>query len=120
VLATYGDGPLAGRPVLTRNRVGAGEAWYVGTQLDDASHAALVGQLIEASGVEPVLALADRPDGLDVIERVGADARYLFAINSSDAAVKIPVRGYDLLTSRDWVESDFVEAGAVAVIRLAG
>lgn len=74
---------------------------------------------MEASGVEPVLSIADWPEGLDVVERVGADARYLFAINGSDAGVAIPVRGRDLLTGRDWVESDFVDAGAVAVIRIA-
>ena len=119
VLATYGDGPLAGRPVLTRNPAGSGEAWYVGTRLDADSHAALVGRLLRLAGVEPVLSLAEWPAGLDVVERTGAEARYLFVVNGSDVAIAVPVNGQDLLTGRAWSETDEVGAGAVAVIRVA-
>ncbi|SHM57867.1 beta-galactosidase [Cryptosporangium aurantiacum] len=120
VLVTYKNGPLAGRPVITSNSVGNGEAWYVGTRLDAASHAWLVGSVLISAGVKPVLPLSPWPDGLDVVERVGGDARYLFAINHSDAAIAVPVRGKDLLTGREWAETDTVGAGAVVVIRLAG
>jgi beta-galactosidase len=113
VLATYADGT----PVITKRSVGQGEAWYVGTRLDPASHSALVGQVLDAAGVEPVLAIKGRPAGLDVIERVGPDSRYLFVINHSEQAIQIPVEGHDLLTGSAWATGDRIEAGAVAVIR---
>ena len=120
VLATYGGGPLAGRPVLTRNTGGTGEAWYLGTRLDPAAHAALVGRLLRVAGVEPVLPLAEWPAGLDVVKRSSGEAEYVFAINHSADAIAVPVRGQDLLTGRDWAQTDEVGAGGVAVIRIAG
>nr|WSW57237.1 beta-galactosidase trimerization domain-containing protein [Streptomyces sp. NBC_00998] len=46
-LATCTHGMLAGSPVLTRHRSGAGQGWYLSTRLDDADYAALVGRLLK-------------------------------------------------------------------------
>ena len=119
VLARYADGPLAGSPVITRHGVGEGEAWYVGTQLDAVGHRALVGRLLAAAGVEPVLPLSDWPAGLDVVQRIGTDFRYLFVINHSDDVVTVPVAGHDLLSGTIWSRTDQIGPGAVAVIRTA-
>src|SRR5690606_7590438 len=48
---TFADGPMAGRPAVTRHAVGAGHAWYVATRQDEAGTDALVDALLAESGV---------------------------------------------------------------------
>ena len=55
VLDRYASGPLAGRPAVTRRDVGAGGAWYLSTLPDDVSFDALLGDLLDAAGVNPVI-----------------------------------------------------------------
>jgi beta-galactosidase len=121
VLASYGDGPLAGRPVVTRHTIGsgtgAGTAWYVGTRLDETGRERLVREITGAADVDPVLAGLGRGPDVDVVERVGSEHRDLFVINHGTDAVRVPVAGTDLLTGAAWTPDDRVGPGAVTVIR---
>ncbi|GJF30816.1 beta-galactosidase [Kitasatospora sp. NE20-6] len=112
---TYTDGPAAGRPAVTRNSLGDGTAWYVSTRLD-------------ASGLDAVLALAcadaglparDLPRDVEVVERVGATGRYLFAVNhtGADARIPLPGGGTELLTGTPVDGHLDVPAGATRVVR---
>ena len=51
VVAGFTDGPSAGFPPSPAMRYGEGEAWYVTTMPDAAGLDALVGAVVEASGV---------------------------------------------------------------------
>src|SRR5690606_34426413 len=92
---TFTDGPMAGRPAVTRRQVGSGAAWHVATRHDEAGTAALVDALITDSGVTPPL---DLPAGVEAVRRIGDEARFAVVINHTDELVAIDATGTDLLT----------------------
>jgi beta-galactosidase len=111
-VADYTDGPAAGKPAITRHRVGAGTAWYVSTRLAGPDLQAL---LTEASPIRaPFPGL---PDTVEVVRRQGESADYLTVINHGDGEVELPVVGRDLMSGAD-VSSLIVAAGAVRVVRI--
>ncbi|MET7880514.1 beta-galactosidase [Micromonospora profundi] len=114
VLASYTDGPLPGVPALTRHRVGAGAAWYVGTRLDEPATDRLVARLLDEAGVRPAV---PAPSGVEVVRRRDGDRSWLFAINHTDTEVRVPVSGTELLTGAVCAGELTVPAGEVAVIR---
>ncbi|WP_341946328.1 beta-galactosidase [Microbacterium sp. LWH11-1.2] len=114
VVAGYAEGPLAGHPALTRRRVGAGTAWYLSTDLDEAGLAALAERLLDEAGVAPT-AVVSR--GVEAVRRSSDDSSYLFLINHTDDDGWVEASGTDLLTGNAHTGRVSVPAGAVAVIR---
>ena len=53
VLITYAEAQLAGRPALTRRRLGDGGAWYAGTRCDDDTWRAVLTDIVEAASTIP-------------------------------------------------------------------
>jgi beta-galactosidase len=114
---TYADGLAAGRPAVTRHKVGEGTAWYVSTRLT-------------AAGLDPLLAaacadagVAERPElprDVEVVTRRGDTGTYLFAINHSESDAKVPLdtHGTELLTGDRAAGRLPVPAGAVRIVRL--
>ncbi|MDR2252305.1 MAG: beta-galactosidase [Bifidobacteriaceae bacterium] len=119
VLAAYGDGPLAGRPAVTRRpTAGGGAAWYVTTRLPDAAADAVVAALSAESGVKPEAA---SPVGVEVTRRWSDDSKtsWLFAINHTDRTCSLQATGVELLTGARAEGALEVPAGAVRVLREA-
>lgn len=117
VLATYVDGPAAGGPALTRRGSdGGGAAWYVSTRLDPSSLDALLGDVLDAGGVAPVV--GTQP-GVEVVRRVRDDAAWLFAINHTDAEAELEAAGTDLVTGTEHSSPVRVPARGVVVLRQA-
>lgn len=116
-LAVYEDGPLAGAPVVTYHKHGAGTAFYVGTRLDPGG----IGWLLQRAGneaaVAPVLTTAP---GIEAVRRSGAGVSYLFLLNHGDAVadVSLPVAATDLLSGAV-VATVRLEPGGLAVMREA-
>lgn len=94
VVATFVDGMNTGRPALTRNRHGAGQAWYVATMPDPAGVDAIVGAVVAASGVSPVI--PDLPEGVEVARR----GDLVTVINHAVEPVEIFVEGMDAETGQ--------------------
>ncbi|MCX2951772.1 beta-galactosidase [Lentzea sp. NEAU-D7] len=116
VVATYTHGALAGSPALTRNRCGAGDAWYLSTRLDDADYRALVSRLLDSAGVGPVL--PGLPPGVEVVVREGEDGRrWQFVLNHRTGPVSLPEGADDVLTGAPVRE---LPAGGCAVLKEAG
>jgi beta-galactosidase len=117
-IARFDDAPLAGRPAITRNALGLGQAWYVGTVPDGPAMTDLVGRVLSAAGVR---SLGVVPDGVQLLRRDGDEASYLFVANRTDEPVLVPVgdaRGVDLLTGTR-VEGELrLDAQGVAVVRI--
>lgn len=111
---TYADGPLPGVAALTRHDVGSGSAWYLATEPDDDTLAALVADLVEAAGVVPA---ADAPHGVEVVRRRGGSASYLFVLNHGAAPVSMTARGHDLVADAVVDGTLHLAAGGVAVVR---
>jgi beta-galactosidase len=97
VLARYAEGPVAGSAAITRNRSGAGVAYYVGTALGAEPLAHLVAEICETAGVRPVLAGA--PAGVEVIRRASGSTSWTFVINHTVVDVDLALPGADLVTS---------------------
>ena len=54
-LATYAGGPLRGRPALTRNRLGKGTAYYVGTHLKPGAMNTFLARILDEQALRPPL-----------------------------------------------------------------
>jgi len=113
-VARYLDGPVAGRPAVTRHEFGAGVAWYISTRIDSEG---LDDVLRDAYADAGLRIRAELPADVEVVRRAGADAEYLFVINHSDRPARIPASGTELLTGQLCESELSVAAGAVAVLR---
>ncbi|MEW2506079.1 beta-galactosidase [Amycolatopsis sp. NPDC047767] len=98
VVATFGEGELAGRPAVTRNPFGAGVAWYLATRPDAAAMRALFDRITAEAGVSPVL--PGLPEGVQAVVRHGAEGQYLFLLNHGAEATTVTLASPapDLLT----------------------
>ncbi|MDT0396597.1 MULTISPECIES: beta-galactosidase [Streptomyces] len=116
---TYADGLTAGRPAVTRHRLGEGTAWYVSTRLGAEGLATLLGRVVEDTGIDP---RGDLPRDVEVVRRTGESGTFLFAINHTAADAKVPLDtpGTELLTGEPAAGRLAVPAGAVRVVRLDG
>ncbi len=112
-IATYVDGPGAGRPAVTRNRHGAGTGWYVSTRLHGDALDVLLGAVYADAGIEPPAL----PDGVEAITRRGDDADYLVLVNHREDAAELAASGTELLTGADAPGTLRVPGGGVAVVR---
>ncbi|MFD9121587.1 beta-galactosidase [Streptomyces bottropensis] len=114
---TYADGLTAGRPAVTRHRLGEGSAWYVSTRLDAHGLDALLGWAADDAGLAPC---GDLPRDVEVVRRAGESGDFLFAINHTTADTKVPLDtdGTELLTGERAAGRLAVPAGGVRVVRL--
>ena len=115
-LARYADGPLAGRPVVTRHEFGRGAAWYVGTLLDPGAMHSLFGRVCRDAGTAPVVDLG-AGSAVEAVRRRGEQGTFLFVINHGDGPVRVPTSGEDLVTGNrvEWLF--LLSAGACAIIQ---
>ncbi|CAN5298301.1 beta-galactosidase [soil metagenome] len=114
VLVRMTDGPLAGGAAVTRRTEGAGSATYVAVRPDADGIAALVADLIELSGVAPVV---PGDAGIELTRRVGDSGSFVFAINHTTADLAFEATGVDLLTSESVDGRVILPAGGVRVIQ---
>ncbi len=92
VLAAYTADYYAGRPAITLNQYGKGQAVYVGTFGDVSLYQALFGWLVLKLNIPPVL---NAPEGIEVAERWQGDRRLLFVLNHTNAPQKVSLpNGY--------------------------
>lgn len=112
VVASYVDGPSVGRPAVTRRAAGAGEAWFLGTQLARDDYSRLVARLAASAGVSPMPGAG--PD-VEIVRRTGETGSFLFVINHGSTDAEISASGHDLVT--DAPATGLVPAGAVRIIK---
>ncbi|MEI8095545.1 MAG: beta-galactosidase [Spirochaetales bacterium] len=86
VLATYGSDWYAGRPVLTRHKVGKGEVYYVAAQTDRRFVDDLMAALVKRAGLTPVV--EGLPPGVVAEKRTDGttDTVFTFNFNGHEAA----------------------------------
>jgi beta-galactosidase len=115
VLAAYSAGPVQGSPAVTRNSVGKGTAYYVGTSLSTAAVSQLLAEVAGAASVAPLVAA---PEDVEVVVRSDGDTSWAFAINHTSNEVTLSIDGVNLLNGLSTEGSLTVDAGDVAVVRL--
>jgi beta-galactosidase len=100
VVGTYGTDFYAGTPAVTRRRGdGGGEAWYVGTALDDDGVAWVVRQVVDRHGLAGPYADVEDLE-LAVRERDGVRTAFLLHHGGKPVDVAAHAAGTDLLTGR--------------------
>ncbi|MDK6240019.1 beta-galactosidase [Winkia sp. UMB10116] len=96
-IAFFTDGiatDLNGKAAITRRKVGKGQAWYVGTDLDLAGRAGVLALVGAHARVRPVLPGA--PAGVEAVKR----GKVLFVLNHADKAAELSgMVGTDLLSA---------------------
>ncbi|MHC4562734.1 MAG: beta-galactosidase [Planctomycetota bacterium] len=118
VLATYGKNWYAGRPCVTRNSVGKGQAYYVATCADEDFLTDLYAALMVEKGIQP---LADSTDDVEVLCREADDRTLLFILNHSGSDRQADLgsqTGTDLLTGDACSGTIELSAYDVRVIKL--
>jgi len=114
VLAEFAAGPTAGSPAITRNRVGTGTVYYVGTSLSPSGARELVTEILTASSI-PVPQKSG--DDMEIMRRSDGTRTWLFAINHASTDAVVTVDGVDLLTGAATGGTLTVASGGVAVVR---
>lgn len=90
VLAEYGQDFYQGMPVLTRNRFGAGKAYYVASSPDEAFMESFLANLCEEKGIKGLLP-ERAPEGVESARRVKDGKEYLFLLNHSAEAAEVNI-----------------------------
>jgi beta-galactosidase len=114
VLAEYASGPTTGSPAISRNRLGSGTAYYVGTSLTETGVLQLVSDIVDEAGVAPAHTVTG---DVEVVRRSDGDRTWTFAINHGDSVAVVHVDGIDLLTGTITDGRLTVAAGGIAVVR---
>lgn len=115
-LQGFVDGPAAGGPAITVNRLGEGRAYYLATALHDDALGAIVDDVLEAAGVATS---RDFP-GLERVTRVGDGGHFQFLLNHSDVEYTVPVAGESELVTGEAIVGGTVRVPAGAVRVVAG
>ena len=116
-IGVYGKDFYAGRPALTRNQFGKGQAWYVGSDPEAALVEGLLGHICAEQGVKPTLS---PPAGVEVSQRTKDGAAFTFVLNhnAEPAAVNLAgVEGRELLSGRDLAGEQTIPGRGVWIIR---
>src|SRR5699024_4612739 len=116
-VAAFGSDFYAGMPAVTRNQVGDGQAWYVGSVLD-------------ADGVDRVVRRAlDRHDlvgpyaddeGVELAIRGDGDRAVHFVLNhaAQPRRIRAHVGGTDLLTGRSITRAEAIDLAPTDILIL--
>ncbi|MCC9078432.1 beta-galactosidase [Litorilinea aerophila] len=101
VLATYRDDFYAGRPALTVNHFGQGQAYYIASRNDDRFLSDFYGALARHLGLARALE-TDLPPGVTAQVRGDGERRYIFLMNFNPTPVTVAVPGpyTDLLSGQ--------------------
>jgi beta-galactosidase len=90
VVARYTEDYYAGKPAITLNQFGQGQAIYVGTVGDAVLYQALAPWLLDLTGVQPLLTT---PEGIEVMERWQGVQRLLFLLNHTRQEQEVVLHG---------------------------
>lgn len=92
VLGVYREDFYAGRPALTVNRLGQGQAYYLATRACGAFYKDFYGALLQEAGIRSVLP-ATLPEGVTVQARTDGVTEYLFVMNFSGQEQAVELDG---------------------------
>ena len=116
VLASYTGGFCQGKAAVTRNRFGAGYAYYFGTEVESKWLAEVLLDACANSGItSPLKSVA----GVELSVRRHASAEYLFAINHSGSPARVdfsPWPGHDLLSGKNCDGPEELEQFGVRIV----
>lgn len=92
VLAVYQEDFYAGRPALTRNRLGMGEAYYIASRNDDRFTGEFLRALTRRRGITPCLD-TELPPGVTAQTRRHDGKEFVFLMNFTTESKRIALPG---------------------------
>jgi beta-galactosidase len=116
IVAAFEQDYYAGKPAITQNIFGKGNAFYVGTALESAGMEWLLELVCKTAGIKPT----NLPAGVELLQRTNGKSTCLFVLNYSNKKVTIPINGNgkDLLTGAQVNGSVELEPAGIAIIQL--
>lgn len=102
-VATYASEFYAGRPALTVNKAGKGEAWYIASRNDERFYDDFYTHIIDAHEIQPVIPTT-LPCGVSVQNRTNGTDEFIFLLNFTRDPQKIDlknIRGTDVETGEE-------------------
>ncbi len=116
VKAVYTDDFYAGRPALTRNAFGNGEAWYIACRAEKRFLDDFYAEITGSAGVDLP---GEQREGVLMSRRVKAGKTFLFAMNfSGKAASAVLPEGVDLITGLDVGGEILMKVNEVRIIEV--
>ncbi len=115
VIANYKDKYYAGKPVLTRNRVGQGEVYYYGAAYNEL----VARKLLDSLSLEsPISEWCELPQSVELAIRSNDEGKVIFLLNYAAEAVQLKFKKkvFDQITGRDLEHDVELEAYGVIVI----
>ncbi|GGG00183.1 beta-galactosidase [Paenibacillus abyssi] len=105
VLAEYGDDFYKGMPVITRNKFGKGEAWYIASSPEPTFLKELSKFICDSKGIQPILEV---PSGVEVTMREKAGRSFIFLLNHSEDSknINFKKKKYKDLLSKSILEKE--------------
>jgi beta-galactosidase len=88
IVATYGDDFYAGRPAVTRNRFGAGHAWYLAANGDRRFLVDFYRQRVRELGLHRAVD-DELPEGVTAQVRTDGQNRFVFLLNFTGARQQV-------------------------------
>jgi beta-galactosidase len=114
VIATYGEDFYQGRPVVTMNKFGNGQAWYIASSPDHLFLTDLIKGIAVEKGIKNEI--TENKHGIEITKRTKGDKTFIFVLNHNNDSVSVElpgIRGVNHLTQSDVVES--IELGSFGV-----
>lgn len=114
MLGAYEKDFYAGMPVLTKNRFGKGNAYYVGTRADENFYRIFLKEICDELQLAPV---AHTESGVEATTRVNSQGRFTFLLNHNPHEVTYTVEqpGLELLSGKNYIVGDKLKIGAYDV-----
>ena len=103
VLAVYKDDFYAGRPAVTVNTYGKGEAYYIASRNEDKFALDFYTKLIEKLELRRVLKI-EIPYGISVQSRTDGENEYIFIMNFNNTETEIDIGNMELWDMLDNVK----------------
>jgi beta-galactosidase len=103
---------------VTHNRYGKGDAFYVGTVLEETGMEWLLELVCKTAEIESVNAHA--PAGVEILHRENGKSSWIFILNHSNECKSVPMEkhGYNLLTGEKTNDLFTLDPTDVAIIQL--
>ena len=116
IFAAFEQDYYAGKPAITQNNFGKGNAFYLGTLPDPNGMDWLIELTCKTAGVQP----KNLPAGVELLQRSNGKSDFMFVLNYSDEKVTIPCEGsgINLLTGVRIKNSLELESKGVAIIQV--
>jgi beta-galactosidase len=103
VIAEYGDDFYKGRPVVTANSFGSGQAWYIASSPDQDFLHGLLSYLCAEKGIKPLL---EAPAEVEISRRHKDGSSFLFIMNHSNEQKQVDLGE---INARDLLSGEHVQ-----------